>query len=147
LEYNKELFEYLRELRKILADKAKVPPFVIFGDKSLQEMAYYLPRDKESFAKITGVGAKKLEQYADTFLELINKFGKEYGLESIDIPRDAESIIAVKSKPRQKFYRTTKELIDKKIPLDRIAKNQDIKSATVINHIEKLNFGCITSSV
>ena len=49
LDYNAELFEDLRAIRKELANKAKVPPFVIFGDTSLQEMACYLPGQRRFF--------------------------------------------------------------------------------------------------
>ncbi|MCX6790797.1 MAG: HRDC domain-containing protein, partial [Candidatus Gribaldobacteria bacterium] len=74
LEYNQELFEELRALRKVLAAREHVPPFIIFGDAALQEMACYLPTDQEAFACINGVGAKKLQQYGDIFLGVINNF-------------------------------------------------------------------------
>jgi ATP-dependent DNA helicase RecQ len=74
LEYNLELFEELRALRKTLASREHVPPFIIFGDAALQEMACYLPTNQETFACINGVGAKKLEQYGNIFLEVINNF-------------------------------------------------------------------------
>ncbi len=74
LEYNEELFEKLRILRKSLADEAGVPPFVVFGDKTLIEMASYLPRDEASLLDISGVGAKKLESYGPDFLEIISDF-------------------------------------------------------------------------
>ncbi|PIV46903.1 hypothetical protein COS21_02820 [bacterium (Candidatus Gribaldobacteria) CG02_land_8_20_14_3_00_41_15] len=74
LVYNQELFEELRALRKNLAMRERVPPFVIFGDMALQEMACYLPTDQEAFSRINGVGAKKLELFGDIFLSVINNF-------------------------------------------------------------------------
>ena len=139
LEYNIDLFEALRILRKELAERGNVPPFVIFGDTSLQEMAYYFPTNKESFAKITGVGARKLEQYSDDFLQVISIFVDMHNLKPIDIPseRVRESVMRVGvSKPV--FYVKTRELIAKKIPLERIAKNQGVQPATIVNHLEKL---------
>jgi len=53
LDYNNELFEKLRVLRRKLADERSVPPFVIFSDVSLQEMSFYLPQDLESFDLIS----------------------------------------------------------------------------------------------
>lgn len=79
LQYNEKLFENLRVLRKKLADQKGVPPFIIFSDVSLQEMAYYLPQSLENFAKISGVGAEKLAQFGETFLKVITKFTKEIG--------------------------------------------------------------------
>ena len=74
LDYNKDLFKELRTLRKELADEREVPPYVIFSDRALHEMAYYLPSNKPDFAKINWVWEKKLEILGDTFLEVIWKF-------------------------------------------------------------------------
>ena len=74
IDYNPELFETLRTLRKQIADQAGVPPFVIFSDTSLAEMAAYLPADEEEFHRIHGVGATKLKRYGPAFLEAIRSF-------------------------------------------------------------------------
>ncbi|MHB1183427.1 MAG: DNA helicase RecQ [Desulfobulbia bacterium] len=74
LEYNPELFERLRAVRKGLADAAGVPPFVIFSDVALAEMAALLPIDDEGFLRIHGVGAHKLERYGAEFLGEIRRF-------------------------------------------------------------------------
>ena len=74
LEYDQVLFANLRALRKNLADAAGVPPFVIFSDRALAEMAASLPSDAEAFLAIHGVGAHKLELYGKAFLAEIGKF-------------------------------------------------------------------------
>ncbi|MFQ6757667.1 MAG: DNA helicase RecQ [Deltaproteobacteria bacterium] len=74
LEYNPELFERLRAVRKGLADAAGVPPFVIFSDVALAEMAALLPIDDAAFLQIHGVGAHKLERYGAEFLGEIRRF-------------------------------------------------------------------------
>ncbi len=74
IDYNEELFERLRLLRKKLADAAGVPPFVIFSDTALAEMAAYLPADNDAFLRIHGVGDHKLERYGHDFLAEIRKF-------------------------------------------------------------------------
>ena len=79
LAYNEALFEKLRGLRKELADAAGVPPFVVFGDKTLIEMAAYLPGDEITFLNIHGVGARKLESYGPAFLGIIAEFQKNQG--------------------------------------------------------------------
>ncbi|MFC4713369.1 DNA helicase RecQ [Planococcus dechangensis] len=68
---NDPLFEELRIVRKSLADQAGVPPFVIFSDKSLQDMVARKPKDEHSFLEVSGVGANKLEKYGEQFLEAI----------------------------------------------------------------------------
>jgi ATP-dependent DNA helicase RecQ len=62
-EYNTELFEKLRTLRKELSDKRNVPPYIIFSDVALQEMAIYFPRNNAEFLKIKGVGQQKLNDF------------------------------------------------------------------------------------
>lgn len=69
-----ELFEALREVRKELADAKGVPPFVIFSDKSLVEMAVVRPVDSENFLTIHGVGLAKCGQYGDPFMNAVRKF-------------------------------------------------------------------------
>lgn len=76
INYNPELFENLRILRKKLADETGVPPFVIFSDAALAEMAGNQPTDKTSFLATHGVGFHKLEQYGPEFLAEINNFTK-----------------------------------------------------------------------
>ena len=74
IDYDPVLFEKLRTLRKKLADMAGVPPYVIFSDKSLAEMAAFLPVDPETFQLIQGVGAHKLERYGYEFIYEIRMF-------------------------------------------------------------------------
>lgn len=71
LAYDKDLFEALRQLRKRIASEAAVPPYVVFSDATLIEMAAYLPQTSEQFLALTGVGQKKLERYGEVFLALI----------------------------------------------------------------------------
>ncbi|BCR03089.1 ATP-dependent DNA helicase RecQ [Desulfuromonas versatilis] len=74
LDYDPELFDALRALRKRLADEAGVPPYVIFGDATLAEMAAYLPTGRDELLRINGVGKLKLQKYGAQFLEEIVSF-------------------------------------------------------------------------
>jgi len=85
-DHNEELFQELRALRKKLADKAGVPPFVIFGDVTLIQMAHYFPRNESDLLRINGVGQKKLERFGKTFLEVIVDFIGEKGITPIKVP-------------------------------------------------------------
>jgi ATP-dependent DNA helicase RecQ len=67
------LLAALKAHRRRLAEAAKVPPYVIFNDRSLIEMAEKRPATLDAFAGITGVGATKLERYGESFLEVINQ--------------------------------------------------------------------------
>ena len=67
-EPSEELFDRLRALRKQLADDRGMPAYVVFSDKTLQDMADRRPRTHEAFLEVHGVGQKKLDQYGDLFL-------------------------------------------------------------------------------
>ena len=62
------LIERLRALRRKLADERKVPAFVVFSDRALQDMAARKPQTRDEFLDVHGVGQKKLEEYGDSFL-------------------------------------------------------------------------------
>jgi ATP-dependent DNA helicase RecQ len=68
----RQLFEKLRRLRLDLSKKLGVPPFVIFHDKTLAEMADLRPANRSEFLRINGVGERKAEQFSDDFLDAIN---------------------------------------------------------------------------
>ena len=68
----RSLFEKLRRLRLDISKKLGVPPFVVFHDKTLMEMAAHKPKNREEFLRINGVGEQKAEQFADVFLNAIN---------------------------------------------------------------------------
>ena len=78
--YNDELFEQLRATRRELADAEHVPPYVVFHDRTLQEMAAQLPQSVEAFMQILGVGTAKVEKYADVFLPIIRTYCQEHRL-------------------------------------------------------------------
>ena len=71
--YDEKVFEELRALRKSLADDQGVPPYIIFGDATLVEMARELPATPAALLEISGVGQKKLERYGEDFLALLRQ--------------------------------------------------------------------------
>ena len=77
------LFEKMRELRKKLADESNVPPYVIFGDRTLHEMCRYLPRTDKELSYIFGVGSKKRDQFGAAFLELIGSYARDHNLGTV----------------------------------------------------------------
>lgn len=68
------LFEELRQLRKELAITENVPPFIIFSDASLKDMAVKLPSTEEEFLEVKGVGMQKFERFGDAFLQVISQY-------------------------------------------------------------------------
>jgi len=78
-DYDQGLFDTLRALRKQIADAAGVPPFVVFSDATLAEMARNRPADSVQFRQLTGVGEHKLHHYGKAFLEAIAGYGENSG--------------------------------------------------------------------
>ncbi|MFJ9382439.1 DNA helicase RecQ [Peribacillus sp. NPDC101481] len=68
------LFEELRQLRKELASTENVPPFIIFSDASLKDMAVKLPKTEEEFLEVKGVGVQKFERFGAAFLQVISQY-------------------------------------------------------------------------
>lgn len=135
-EFDPALFPKLKALRKHLADEQNVPPFVIFGDQSLQEMAYYLPNSREEFAKISGVGKLKLQQFAEPFLAVIQQYCASKNLKAKLIPAFPKKISSQKSLTERQ--QVTKDLVQKRYPLAKIAATQGVKPDTIITYLERL---------
>ena len=87
LSYNQELFDHLRDLRKELATEQGVPPYVIFTDRTLHEMARFFPATDAEMLQLTGVGEKRAAQYGRRFLDAIRSRLKKLDLlgQAVDV--------------------------------------------------------------
>jgi len=125
MESKSDLFEKLRTLRKQIADKNKVPPYIIFSDATLREMVRLMPKNDQEFLKVSGVGNEKLRRYGNDFLKVINE-------------QEQHKIFLSSS------YEQTKKLWEDGLNIEQIAKIKGCVIGTVINHLEKLKeSGCI----
>ena len=97
LRCNHKLFEILRGLRKEIADKERMPPYIVFSDVALKEMSTLYPQNLESFRKIKGVGDIKLKKYGNLFLEKIVNYCKNDNMKPKSISTDSfrDAIIEV----------------------------------------------------
>ncbi len=116
-----ELFEELRQLRRRLAQEQGVPPYIIFNDKTLEEMAAVKPINAEQMRSISGVGEKKLHQYGHTFIEAILDF------------MDANT-----NREKGSTYQVTHELYRRGLAVEEIARKRELTPDTVINHLTRL---------
>jgi len=141
LQCHRDLFERLRALRKRLADERNVPPYIIFSDVSLQEMAYYLPDDKEAFSNIQDVGSQKLDKFGDAFLEVIAEYSMQNNLHPQTIPdRYTRRVSRIKREinPEDSTYHQTKKLVSQKFPVHEIIRQRGFSAGTILKHLEKL---------
>ncbi len=133
LDYDRGLFEKLRVLRKELADGMRVPPYVVFGDQSLQQMAHYLPQTRDDFSRVSGVGDTKLAQFGDRFLEVVRGQTLERGLTPRAMPVRRRS-----SRRARPTNQETKRLIGQGLSIVEAAKQRGLAETTVLGHLERL---------
>jgi len=87
-----DLFDELRQLRKMIADSEGLPPFTVFHDSTLLEMAQYLPGDETEMLDITGVSHRKMERYGPEFLKMLEKHHERREEKRRDRARQLESL-------------------------------------------------------
>ncbi len=129
-----ELFSMLKDLRKKVAKRLDLPPYVIFQDPSLEAMATTYPISIEELQNIPGVGAGKAKRYGDEFVKLIQRHVTE---NEIDRPEDLR-VRSVPDKSSTKLFII--QLIDRKIPLPEIAKAKGLEFAELLDDIEGIVF-------
>lgn len=125
-----ELFEVLRKLRKQIADERNVPPFIIFGDKTLKEMSDKIPGSLDSLASISGVGEKKLADLGPRFLSAIQDFAHQH-----DVSNTPTQLSPSTLKIRSCIE--TKRLLDT-MSIKEAAEARALTVGTIIAHIEEL---------
>jgi ATP-dependent DNA helicase RecQ len=129
---DEKLFELLKEQRKVEAKKKGLPPFVIFLENSLQDMSTHFPTTLEELEKCQGVSKGKALKYGKPFVELIGKYVEE---NSIEKPDDFV-MKTVANRGSNKIYII--QNIDKKIPLETIAKNKGLDLAELLEEMETI---------
>lgn len=127
-----ELLGMLKDLRKHLAKKLNLPPFVIFQDPSLEEMATQYPITMEELTQISGVGAGKAAKFGKEFIALIKKHVDE---NEIERPQDMV-VKSVVNKSGLKVFII--QSIDRKMPLEDIAEAKGLEMPELIDEIESI---------
>jgi ATP-dependent DNA helicase RecQ len=130
--YDVNLFELLKKLRKDVAKKKNLPPYVVFQDPSLEEMATVYPTSAEELAKINGVGMGKITKFGKPFLDLIEKY-----VEENDIITASDVVVkSAVNKSKTKIFII--QQIDRKIDLEEIADAKSISYTELIDEIENI---------
>lgn len=130
--YDENLFELLKILRRDVAKRKNLPPYVVFHDPSLEEMATVYPTTKEELAQINGVGMGKIAKFGKPFLELIQEYVDEN-----DIITASDVVIkSAVNKSKTKIFII--QQIDRKIDLQEIADAKSISFPELIDEIENI---------
>lgn len=129
---DEKLFEMLKELRQKEAKKKSLPPFVIFLESSLQDMATMYPTNIAELEKCQGVSKGKAMRYGKPFVEMIAQY-----VEDNNIERPDDFVMkSVVNKSGLKVFII--QQIDKKMPLETIAKNKDMKVEELLEELETI---------
>ncbi len=126
------LFELLKDLRQVVAKKIGLPPFVIFLETSLQDMATLYPTSFTELERCQGVSKGKSIKYGEAFIKLIEAYITEHNIEK----PDDFVMKSVANKSSNKIYII--QNVDKKIPLETIAKNKDLKLDSLLEEMETI---------
>jgi ATP-dependent DNA helicase RecQ len=130
--YDDRLFEILKALRKKIAKEKDLPPYVIFQDPSLEEMATTYPTTKDDLASVNGVGMGKVNKFGKEFLETIQKYVDDNDIET------ASDVIVKTSVNKSKAKIQIIQQIDRKIELDEIAESLKMSFQEMLAEIENI---------
>ena len=130
--YDDALFELLKALRKKLAKQKNLPPYVIFQDPSLEEMATTYPTTKNDLAQVNGVGMGKVLKFGKPFIELIEKYIEENEIET------ASEVVIKSAVNKSKIKIFIIQQIDKKVQLEDIAESKGLNYEDIITEIENI---------
>jgi ATP-dependent DNA helicase RecQ len=123
-----------------------VPPYVIFGDAVLQQMAHYFPQSEETFIQISGVGDTKLNEFGGFFLTTIRDYCRLHDLQD-KLAQNSQSRLAPRRGERRNqtaassgsgTLEATRKLVREGMTLSEIAEERRLSKNTVIGHVERL---------
>ncbi len=130
--YDEKLFEMLKALRKKIAKEKDLPPYVIFQDPSLEEMATTYPTSKEEMASVNGVGMGKVNKFGQEFLELIQKYVDDNDIET------AAEVVVKSSINKSKIKIFIIQQIDRKVDLEEIAESKALSFEELLTEMENI---------
>lgn len=130
--YDEALLGLLKALRKKLAKEKNLPPYVIFQDPSLEEMATTYPTTSQEMAQINGVGMGKVSKFGRPFIDLITKYVEENEIET------AKDVVVKSAANKSKVKIFIIQQIDRKVDLDEIAESKGLAMDELIEEIEHI---------
>ena len=130
--YDEKLFDMLKTLRKKMAKEKDLPPYVIFQDPSLEEMATTYPTTKEELASVNGVGMGKVNKFGKEFIDLIQTYVDEHDIET------ANDVVVKSSVNKSKIKIFIIQQIDRKVDLDEIADSKSISFEDMLTEVENI---------
>jgi ATP-dependent DNA helicase RecQ len=133
------LFDHLRQFRAKLAREEGIPPYIVFSDATLEEMAATRPTTEVNMRRVNGVGRLKWEKFGEEFIHQIEAYCEEHEWETDIIPVATETVAPKKRKqPKVNTYQVTLELFQAGNDYQAIAKERELTTNTILGHLIKL---------
>ncbi|WP_423736136.1 DNA helicase RecQ [Chitinophaga caseinilytica] len=130
------LLAELKQLRRSLAEKERVPPYIIFSDATLAELCSWLPQSMGELARISGFGEVKLAKYGEPFLEVMLQYCQRHGLQSQMHLKAGKAVKPRKSKPETgNSQRASLQLFQDGMAVEEIAAQRGLAISTVESHL------------
>ncbi len=151
VDYDEAMFSELRSLRQTIAQEKKLPPYVIFHDATLKEMAAYFPMDENEFLKINGVGQTRYDHYGEAFIDTIKRYAENnpikirtrlaveasFNAKTVEKNEDDAVIDKISTEKGEKTpsHEITYELFIHGQPISEIANQRSLTVNTVLGHL------------
>lgn len=135
-DYDSQLFDILRSIRRNISIENNIPPFIVFSDITLKQMATYYPITKENMLNISGVGSLKFEKYGNIFIEAINNYVSANNIKPQDFIMQSEKTRKA-SNSRVDTAAVTYDLFKNGKTIKDIAEERDLKISTIEGHLLK----------
>lgn len=137
LNYDTALFDELRTYRKQLADEMNVPPYAVFADKALAEMATLFPQTDAGFLTINGVGQHKLKKYGAAFIERIQAYCAPRDLADKTATRQKRTASPRSDNGQKKRYEIVGDAFKNGQSIAALASEWQVKHSTIVAHLSK----------
>jgi ATP-dependent DNA helicase RecQ len=137
MEHNSALYALLRQKRKELADQAGLPPYVIFSDRTLVEMAAYYPQSLERLLDMSGVGQVKLRQYGQAFIDVIKPFCEKHGLAEKEKGHESQTRPTKEKNDAHRRYVAVGEAYNAGESIATLMERYHAQTGTILDHLAR----------
>lgn len=137
LQYDENLFSLLKSVRMSIAKNLHIPPFIVCADISLKQMSTFFPLTVESLLQIHGIGAHKVEQYGEVFLNAISNYVIENNIDVSSKSCEVNSFASVLIEKKEETHIITYNLYNGGKSIDEIANIRELTKTTIENHLLK----------
>ena len=136
--YDIGLYNELASLRRAIADERGIPAFMVFGNRTLQDMARKVPKTPAEFARVSGVGRAKLEDLGEPFLDCISAYVQEHGVPETTFAKEHPDVGEPRPRVVGQSFRETGRIISSGASLEDAAGVRNLTLGTILGHLERL---------